>query len=143
MRISVGQIYVKPGVKFPFSHIMQRWLGEHLSSSACPRPEFLSKYGAEFDVVIRVSADTGIRENRLKGPTVFKKEKDVEYTIFLPFEAIKGAPDECRLALDFLLSGVEGVFGELGIDSDIAATRQSAIDRICSDATMFERPSLS
>ena len=141
MRVFIGQIYIKPGVDFPFSHQMQGWLGEQLSSMANPSAEFVRKYGADFALVVRVSADTGIVENRIKGPTIFKKTRDVEYTVFLPFDVIDKASDGCRVALDFLLRGIESVFHQAGIDAERLPERKASIlDHICSDASMFTEP---
>ena len=97
MNISVGQIYIEPGVNFPFSHLMQVWLGQQLSALASPTADFVNAYGIDFSLVIRISARKSLKANEIKGPTVFKRTKDVEYTIFLPYETIARSTDGCRV----------------------------------------------
>ncbi|HYO59109.1 hypothetical protein [Archangium sp.] len=138
MRVSIGQIYVKPGVSFPFSHLMQRWLSNELSSAASDSTEFERKYGAGFSLMVNVSADTQILDNQIKGPTIFKKDKDVEFTLFLPFDVIVAAADGCRVALEYLLGGVCSVFQKAGIDpGKLDEKRAFIIEHICSDPTML------
>lgn len=143
MRVAVGQIYVKPNVWFPFSHHMQRWLGGELTTVAQnAAPEgFLGKYGGDFTLMIRVSADTDLLNNKLKGPTVFKRTKDVEYTVFLPFDVIVASPDGRRVAADFLVNGIRDVFRAAGIDpTELDERREDLISRISSDPVMVSEP---
>lgn len=141
MRISVGQIYIKPGVSFPFSHIMQRWLGEELTAAADDWTEFAKKYGPGFSLVVRLSADTSIVSNVIKGPTVFRRDKDVEYTVFLPFEVIMTASNGCGSAMRHLIDGVRVVFRLAGIESSsLDAKESSMIEHACSEPVMLEEP---
>jgi hypothetical protein len=141
MKIFIGQVYIKPGVSFEFSHRMQLWLGEQMSLVACDSTRFQNKFGRDFDLMIRVSADTQITDNRIKGPAVFRKSKDVEYTVFLPFDVISKATDGCRAALTFLLAGIHSVFQQAGIDTKaLDEQKNSIIEHICSDPTMLSEP---
>ena len=144
MRVSVGQIYIKAGVSFPFSTGMQRWLGEELSSLASDAAIFVGRYGQDFSLVIRISAETGTSENQLKGPTVFKKERDVEYTIFLPYQAIVIGEEPRRLAAQFLVDGVRGVFQQAGIGTEELNGRAgNLVEQISSGDGMINKPWLS
>jgi hypothetical protein len=98
MKVFVSQLNIQPGVSFPFSHVMQSLLHETLSALAVPSPAFTDKYGADFNLIVRLSAKREPKQNEIKGPTVFKKEKEVEYTLFLPFEAIIEQVDIAREA---------------------------------------------
>jgi hypothetical protein len=84
MRIFVGQIYIEPGVTFPFSFGFNKWLGDALSQRIEVSEQFRNKFGAEFGLGIRVSAKQEIDQPEIRGPTVFKRDKDVEFSIFLP-----------------------------------------------------------
>ena len=139
MRVFVGQIYVKPGINFPFSHHLQAWLSEQLTELASPSTAFVKRYGSEFDLMIRISAQIGIAEADIKGPTVFKADKDVEYTVFLPFDVIRAAgSDGRRLAMEQLLSAVSFVFHDAGVEApELAARRESIVQRVCSDEQML------
>lgn len=141
MKISVGQIYIKPGVSFPFSHRMQIWLAGELSSAANDSAEFMKKYGTDFNLVVRISADTQISAPQIKGPTIFKRDRDVEFTVFLPFDTIASAADGCRAALEHLVTGIRSVFQQAGIDpGTLDEKRAFIIEHICAEPTMLKTP---
>jgi len=120
---------------------MQGWLGERLSALAKPRDEFVDVYGEDFSLGVRISARRKLIENEIKGPTIFKKVKDVEYTLFLPFDVIQQAKDACRAAADFILSGVEQILVLAHIElPDFEARKVLLIEQICSDPSMLKRP---
>ena len=94
MRVSISQIYIKPGVSFPFSHLMQRWVSDELSSVADSCNKFVKKYGADFELAVIVSADTQIEDNLIKGPGVYKKGRWVEYVVYyLMMSSLKRCTD--------------------------------------------------
>lgn len=141
MKVSIGQIYIEPGVEFPFSDRMQAWLSKKLSSAAKASAEFEKKHGPGFNLIVRVSAKPQIQDNRIAGPTIFKKDKDVEFTLFLPFDVIMAAQDGCRVAAEYLLSGIRSVFQKAGIDPvKLDEQRASIIEHICSDPAMLTMP---
>jgi hypothetical protein len=141
MKVSVGQVYIKPGVSLPFSTRMQVWLSQELTAAASDSAEFEKKYGAGFKLIVRVSADKHMSDNRIKGPTIFKKTKDVEFTVFLPFDVIVAAEEGCRVAVEYLLSGIRWVFEQTGIDPEMLdGKKEFIIERLCSDPTMLTRP---
>ena len=86
MKIFIGQIYIEPGVAFPFSLRFQKWLGDALSERVSASEQFSNKFGSGFDLGLRISAKANINQPEIKGPTVFKRDKDVEFTIFLPHQ---------------------------------------------------------
>lgn len=86
MKIFVGQIYIKAGVVFPFSLRFQRWLGDALSERVEASEKFRNAFGTDFGLGFRISAKEGIDQPEIKGPTVFKRDKNVEFTIFLPHQ---------------------------------------------------------
>ncbi|HEV3081480.1 MAG TPA: hypothetical protein VGY66_17000 [Gemmataceae bacterium] len=139
MKVNFGQIYIEPGVNFPFSHHFQRLLSEAMTSLVTPSPEFIRKYGADFELMFNISAKRNMQDNEIKGPTVFKKTKDVEYSVFLPFDVINRSSEVPRAALSFLFRGACSVFESLGIDTvKILEKQESLIEQVCSDPMMFE-----
>ena len=91
MNVFFSQIYIEPGVDFPFSYHFQRRLSEQVTSLVMPSARFLAKYGDDYKLIFNVSAKQVIQVNEIRGPTVFKKTKDVEYTAFLPFDVIRAS----------------------------------------------------
>jgi hypothetical protein len=139
MQIHFGQIYIQPGVSFSFSWHFQRFLSKETTALVVPSAKFVEAYGSDFELMFRISAKKGIQDNEIRGPTVFRKAKDVEYTVFLPFDVITHEPEVSKSALRFLLRGVCSVFKSLDIDTAMVLEKQeSLIEQICSDTTMFE-----
>ena len=107
-----------------------------------PSPLYLERYGADFELMFRISAKRAIQNIEVRGPTVFKKSKDVEYTIFLPFAVIMSHADAPRRAIDFLLNGVCEVFDALEISSaKLLGSRDAIRDGLCADPAMLHPPS--
>ena len=129
MNIFIGQIYIKPGVRFPFSLQFQKWLGEALSKRVEVSEQFRNAYGAGFGVGLRISAKEGIDQPEIKGPTVFKRDKTVEFTIFLSHRARNYHESKNSVALlQQLLQAVAHVVEQLGLDAS----------KVLADSTVFE-----
>jgi hypothetical protein len=103
--MSFRQVYISPGVCFPFSAAFQRYLSAQVSELVDPSPLFTTKYGDGFKLIFNVSAKGGILESEIRGPAVFRRTSDVEFTVFLPFDVIGQAADPIRAALEHLLDG--------------------------------------
>jgi hypothetical protein len=139
MQIHIGQIYIEQGAYFPFSHIFQRYISEEVSALVVPSKKFIAKYGNDYKLIFNVSAKHSLTENEIRGPTVFKKTKDVEYTIFLPFSVIMNEPRPPQEALNYIFRGVCAVFDQLGIDATQIRERQEHIvNHVCADSAMFQ-----
>src|SRR5262245_13769688 len=139
MQVHFTQIYIEPGVSFPFSHHFQNRISEEVTSLVTPSADFLEKFGSDLNLVLNISAKKALRDNEVKGPTVFKKTKDVEYTIFLPFDLITRSQKAPECALRFMLKGACSILESLGIDTaEIVATQESLIAQICSEPLMFK-----
>ena len=139
MKIHFGQISIEPGVTFPFSLLFQRRLSDEVTALVAPSATFSQRYGDDWALIFRVSAKRIIGENEIRGPSVFRKSKDVEFTIFLPFDAIQHEESVARSAVAFLLRGVCSVLGSLGFNtSEIQARQSSLVESISSDPAMFK-----
>ncbi len=118
MKIYIGQIYIEPKVFYPFSHLFQIWLGEELTKRLKPSKEFIINYGEDFDLIFRVSAKSRISEVEIKGPTIFKRDKDIEFTVFLPFsDSNTNGVVKYRQVLTRLFNGIVNALQSLGIDA--------------------------
>jgi hypothetical protein len=141
MEIAVSQVYTKAGVNFPFSFTLQEYVSDTLSSFALPTSAFIQKYGVNWSLIIRVNADLGTINNRIVGPSVFKKDKDAEFTLFLPYDAILNSADSLHTAIEFLLEGVSTVFDRVGIEApELVKNRESIINYIYSEPRMLDEP---
>jgi hypothetical protein len=138
MEIRCHQIYIEPGVSFPFSSIAIKYLDGGISNLVVPSAQFVREYGDDYRLVFNISAKHSLEENEVRGPTVFKKTKDVEYTLFLPFTIIVGHESAPQTALKFLFQGMYAVFDLLGIDASKVREQEAAmIKHVCSEPAMF------
>jgi len=139
MKIFVSQIYVEVGVSYPFSHRFQKYLSEELSKRISASDTFVREYAEDFDVVFNVSAKADIMQPEIKGPTVFRKDKDVEFTVFLPFD--KQEPhgqDAYRRVLRQLIHRVVDVLKTLEMDvSQLSRDSDEIVEGIVTDPTMI------
>lgn len=139
MKISFTQAYVEPGVDFPFSHVCQGYLSDEVSSLVSPSSTFLEEYGDDYALGFYITAKVRIQKNEVHGPAVSKRNKDVEYSVFLPYDAINRKKDVLGSALEFLIEGVCEVLESLKIDTrHLKKRRDTLISHICSDPTMIE-----
>ena len=143
MNIHVSQIYPEAGVNYPFTHRFQQFLSRALTESVAPSANFVALYGDGFDLIFRMSAKSGIDRPECRGPTVFRRDKDVEYTIFLPFRGDDSTA--LREAIDTLLKAIIRVLAELGFDTTAIASasatdpRESSATRAQMEAWQFPR----
>lgn len=138
MRVFFGQIYIEPGIKFPFSHELQKYLGTTATAMILSSSAFATRFGEDWDLIIRISAKTGLCETKIKGPSVFKKSKDVEFSIFLPFDVITKNLDPLLSALESLFVGIDIVLDSLEIKTinPLSQSREQ-IEKIRNDSSMF------
>ena len=87
-----------------------------------------------------MSAKEGLARPEIKGPTVFKRDKDVEYTVFLPFDrSVDMDANTLSRALDLLLSSMIEILEELDMTTTgLSAELSAIIDRILGDAKMID-----
>jgi hypothetical protein len=139
MKVFFGQIYIEPDVAFPFSIAFQQRMSGEMTKLVEPSDHFISEYGEDWNLIFRISSKRSLPENELRGPTVFAKEKDVEYSIFLPFDEITADDDWARSALHHLMNGVISIFARLEIDSaNLKIEKNRVIQEICSDSACFK-----
>ena len=139
MKIFVSQIYIQVGINFPFSHVFQKYIHEMLSACTHPSETFIRRYGADFTLMFRMSAKEKITETEIAGPTVYKKDKDVEYSLFLPFDRISSSKDKHEAALQHLFAGIVKVLESLQVNTDrITENSEFWIHQICSNPSMFK-----
>ena len=138
MRIYFGQIYVEPEVNFPFSHHMQCRLSEEVSALVRTPDSFTSNYGDDWSLMFRISAKRRIPRSEIHGPAVFRKTKDVEYSVVLPFDVIQKEANPAKAALRDLLAAVSTVLRGQGAATErIDKRKDRLIEEIISDPTMF------
>jgi len=138
MKIYFGQIYIQVGISFPFNHLFQKFLGTEITKLVEFSPKFIKRYAEDYSLMFRISAKKELAVNEIKGPTVYKKDKDVEFSIFLPYTAIMQSTEPNREALKYLFEGIYEVFGKYEINISMLKSEQGKIiDKIMSSPEMF------
>lgn len=117
MNVYVSQVYPEAGASYPFTHRFQRFVSKAITDRITSSDSFVRKYGEDFDLIFRMSAKSGIQNTEIKGPTVFKRDKDVEYTIFLPYRDNGHDPNILSNVVASLLSAIVFVLNDLGFDA--------------------------
>jgi len=139
MKIHFTQIYASPGVSFPFTHNFQKLLSKEVTSAVSPSPKFISDYGSDWNLDFNISAKKEIQKNEIRGPAVYKNDKEVEFTIFLPFDLIPQGESFIEPAILFMLNGVYNVLNRYDIDTSLLKGKEaSLVQGICSNPAMIE-----
>jgi hypothetical protein len=138
MQIYFGQIYIQVGIFFSFNHLFQRFLGSRITELVEPSPKFIKLYGEDYCLGIRISAKKELTVNEIQGPTVYKKDKDMEFTIFLPYTSIMQNVAPNREALKYLFEGIYEVLEKYEINVSMLKSEQNMIiDKVISSPEMF------
>lgn len=99
----------------------------------------ISRYSDEFNLIFRMSTKSGIDESEIRGPTVFKRDKDVEYTVFLPFRGDHCDATALHEVVKLLISGIVRVLDDLGFDSaNVSDGADDFANDVVPDAAMIE-----
>ena len=139
MKIHFGQIYIQAGINFSFNHIFQNFISEKVTELVEISSKFLEFFTEDYSLIFNVSAKKELAINEIVGPAVYKKDKDVEYSIFLPYVPIMQQPEPNRSALEHLFEGVYKILGEYDIDvSKLQNNQERLIAEILSSPKMFK-----
>jgi len=138
MKTYFGQIYIQAGRSFPFSYVFQNYMGEKTTELIEPSSKFIKLHGEDYNLIFRISTKWQLAVNEIVGPTVYKKDKNVEYSVFLPYTPIMQTTEPNRNALEHLFEGVYEVLGGYEIDiSKLKAKQGGIIDEVMSSPEMF------
>ena len=141
MTILFTQIYTEADVNFPFSNDLLRFLDESVSNVTDPSTFYVNKFGNDFKIRIYINAQSNKLKNEIRGPRVYRKTKDIEYVIVLPYTVINKHSDHRQIALDFLFQGVIEILNQMEIDThNLSEKVKTLIATILSNKLMFEDP---
>ena len=140
MNIFVSQMYLKANINYPFSVEFQEFIHRELSLRVLPSRHYLSNYGDEFVLIFTLSADSELNAPKIMGPKVSRKYKEIDYSIFLTFDADSPqGPLTYNHALQELFASIIQVLHEFKIDTTkIHQDQEELIQRILSDPQMFD-----
>ena len=139
MNVYVSQAYIETGSAYPFSHHFQRFISREITARVSPSEYLTKKFGEEYNIKFRMSAKSAIPEVEVRGPTVYRDTKDVEFTIFVTFDKSQGDSTEaCYRALEELLCAIINTLSMLQFDvSRLADEYKSLITHVMSEPKML------
>jgi hypothetical protein len=146
LKIFTRQIYTEPGIDYPLSHVFQQRIGEILSGLVHPSEEFRRTYGSDFRIIFKLSAKRDISFPEIIDPKVYKKTKDVEYSIFIPHDGsdvnklddytkpihnflldVSSALERLKLNADEVKNNIDSIVKEITLDPAILKKRSPPI----------------
>lgn len=139
MKIFFSQIYIQAGVNFNFSHQFQIFLSKKISGLLCASEKFLKLHDEDYSIIFRISAKKELAINEIKGATIYKKDKDIEFTIFMPYSVIIKTENPKKTALQYLFLGIYEALSKYDIDiHKIVAKENEIITYILASPEMFD-----
>ena len=138
MKIDFTQCFIEPGVTFPFSIRFRDAISDGMSEilKTADVGHFRPKWKG-YDLTICISAKSKIRMAEVAGPGVYRRDRELEYTVFLPYEALPTFAD----AVGCLVDTVCGIIGSLGIDiGDIGRWRNEFVALASTDPAYSDDP---
>jgi len=102
-------------------------MSDWATNATTPSEAFKERFGEEWDLGFNVSAKQGIGHTEIRGPQRFKKDKEVEFTMFLPYDVVQLQQEPLRAAMVLTVEATIQVLQRLQIDTG----------RISADADRF------
>jgi len=138
LKIYFRQIYAQVGCTFPFNSVFQGFLSGKITDLIKPSSKFINLFGEDYKLIFNVSAKRELAINEIVGPKVYKKDRDVEHTIFLPYTPIMQQLEPNKSALEHLIIGACKILEDYEIDtSKLKLAQERIIDKIISSPEMF------
>ncbi len=119
MKVYVLQCYI--GWSFSFSHLFQHYVHHALTSCVTASRAFAKKYGDDFELIFNFSAKPDLADSEIRGPAIYRKDRQVEYTIFVPYKnkAYARTLAGHRDALESLFQAIVRVLQKYDIDATV------------------------
>ena len=134
MKIEIVQIYIEVGVRFDLSAEFQGFTAAELSRLVDISPEFASRFGEDWSIVLNLSAKKAIPDVAIMRPIRLRKDKVVEITIFLPFDKITQSGNVRASAVRSFLEAVQTALAKLGLDvARLTAATPEIVKRVADD----------
>lgn len=144
MKMFITQFYIDPTAVYPLTSIFQQYVTERLNQLVSIPPAFISRFGEDWSFVFRMSAKAELIAPDIRGPAVYKRYKNVEYTIFLPFDqSVSLSRDVLSNALRVLLSCIAKALDDCGMDTGkLRAESEAIVSHIMNSPKMIKEETL-
>jgi len=113
-------------------------MGTKVTGLVIPSLKFTKGHGGDYSLEFNISAKWQLAVNEIVGPARYKKDKSVEYSIFLPYTPIMQQSEPYRRALYHIFESVYEVLEGYEIDtSKLKAEQEELITEIILSPEMF------
>lgn len=110
MHITVAGAYPEVGINFPISYKFNKLLREAIHSPEEDFSDAFQKvYGKEYSLGIILSAKEDTLDLIIKGPSISKRYKAVDYVLYIPFCIIHSQADFFINYVNFVCDGIKSI----------------------------------
>ncbi|MEM9885748.1 MAG: hypothetical protein AAF849_07645 [Bacteroidota bacterium] len=127
MNITISSIFPEAGYNFNISYKIHEIIASEINEALTDLGTFDLTFGKDFDLGIIVSTKRKVNDLYVQGPAIFKREKIVDFTIWIPFREVKNSSSYTNSYIDYLIKGILELFERYDIDTTID---KDFIDRI-------------
>jgi hypothetical protein len=117
MKITFSQIYSEPGASFDLPGPLLKAVREGLDDLGRNIDQLSAKVDREdFELVLIISASSKLDALEIKGPNIRRKTREIEFSLFVPWQETKSFEEKIDYILPKIGEGVIGVFKRYGVD---------------------------
>jgi len=114
MSFRTASIFSEVGVDFPISYKVNQLLLDRLVKKLQKENQEVNVKGEFFSLGVIVSTRKNVTDLSFQGPSISKKYKMVDYTIWMPFAKVIESDNILFAYLDYLCQGISLVMKECG-----------------------------
>lgn len=118
MKISFVQMYSEVGASFDrLDGPLLQTIVSRLNSLKKNIDQLTSKFEVrDFKLLLTLSAKTNLDQLEIKGPTIWRKENSVGFSLFIPWRKTNDFIDEIEYILPWISKGIISVLAKYGVD---------------------------
>jgi hypothetical protein len=113
--VTVSGLFSDPDATFEVPHQVSKVIASILSSELADTHAFDENFGKDYYLCLMRSSRVGLADLEIKGPTISKRYKTVEFSLKMPHRKIVEDPRRYGIYLDYMERGTSSVFAEIGL----------------------------
>ena len=117
MTLLIGAWYNEPGYKFNFSHKVDLFIREQVTSVIFSKYHLFDRDKTWYLNLV-VATDSKTEELEVKGPEVRKRAKMIDYGLWLPYMKITTSAYPLKSYINYFLKALKIVFINYGVSKD-------------------------
>jgi len=122
MILIINSLFVEPNITFNVSDNIMAKINETFEGALKPSKTFIKNY-ENFDIGFTISTKKEVEYLYIQGPLIDKKEKEIYFTIWMPYEKIYLSENYIEAYLDNLYEGIILGIKKYEIDTELINTK--------------------